>query len=73
MAAGLPCCVGLGQDHKAKHSKCFKSHLCEFFYSVLVSDIKELCICKAAGPQLGKVHMQKITATRRAQKPDFLE
>lgn len=56
MAAGLLGCV----DHKAKHSKHFKSHLCGFFYSVLVSDIKELCICKTAGPQLGKVHIQKL-------------
>lgn len=56
MAEGLPHCVG----HKAKHSKCLKSHLCGFFYWVLVSDIKELCICKTAGPQSGKVHMQKL-------------
>lgn len=59
MAVGFPGCVGLGQDHKNKHSKCFKSHLCGLFYSMLVCNIKELCTCETAGPQLRKLCMQK--------------
>lgn len=59
MAMGFPSSVGLGEDHKNKHSKCFKFQLCRTFYSTLVN-----YACKTAGPQL-KLCMQKNTATEQ--------
>lgn len=51
MAMGFLSSVGLGEDHKNKHSKRFKSQLCRTFDSMLVN-----YACKTAGPQLKTVY-----------------